>query len=269
MSEGDRIERWFDPVRVRAVRGVREVAVLDAVDSTQDELRRRLEAGRAGPGDVVVARGQTHGRGRRGRTWYSPPGVGLYLSVLLAPRGPAGRVPRWTLAAAVAACEACREACGDGPTVSWPNDVVVGERKLAGILAELRSGPDGSNRMILGLGVNLRAGPEPVPDDLADRVTSLAETGSAIMDPARVAAGFLERLFGLGALLDRDAWSAVAERWVRLAPDAFGARVRTASGAGTTAGIDEDGALRVVLDDGRTVRFHSVDAAPRGDGANR
>jgi len=212
--------------------------------------RERAEAGRLQPsaeGLVVVADEQTAGRGRRGHTWFSPPGSGLYVSVVLTPGrarvDPARATTLLTLAAGVAIAEAVEAATGLAVDLKWPNDLFVGRRKLAGILAESPA----VDTIVLGYGINV--GPMAYPPELADRATSLeSELGRAI-DRHQL---FAETLAALARryedLLD-GRFDAILDAWRRRAPAATGARVQwaTPSGqqSGITEGIDDQGALLV------------------------
>jgi len=198
-------------------------------------------------GIVVVADEQTAGRGRRGHTWFSPPGSGLYVSVVLTPGrarvDPARATTLLTLAAGVAIAEAVEATTGLAVDLKWPNDLFVGRRKLAGILAESPA----VDTIVLGYGINV--GPMAYPPELADRATSLeSELGRAI-DRHQL---FAETLAALARryedLLD-GRFDAILDAWRRRAPAATGARVQwaTPSGqqSGITEGIDDQGALLV------------------------
>jgi len=229
--------------------------VLEVVDSTNEALRRLAAAG-AVENTVVIADRQTAGRGRRGRAWHSPAGLGLYVSSLHRPPDPGG-VTRWTLAAAVAACETCRDDGGADARIDWPNDVIAGGRKLAGVLCEARSAERATD-LVVGCGINVGHEPDDFPEDMRGRATSLRIAGAGgILEREILAAGYLRRLAELGRALAGGGWDAVARRWLRLAPGARGARVRIGepggSGpTGTTDGIAEDGALVVRVDGGGT-----------------
>ena len=155
----------------------------DRVDSTSERAFASLAEGAALHGDVHVAREQTSGRGRRGARWHSPPGEGLYLSAVLLPpaQGPGGLAPvAPSLAGALAVREALSE-LGLGPArgleLKWPNDLLVGGAKIAGVLAEARGLDPARPHCVLGLGINVaqRSFPEEL---VAERpVTSLALEG--------------------------------------------------------------------------------------------
>ena len=139
--------------------------VLGEVESTQALLRAEALRGEAAAGTVVLASAQRAGRGRGTNRWVSPAGAGLYLSALLGSRLPAAEVSRITLAAAVAICEVL-ERLGLEPAIKWPNDVLLGGRKVAGVLCELLpdqgepAGPAPGPRSVL-VGVGLNVGPLP------------------------------------------------------------------------------------------------------------
>jgi BirA family transcriptional regulator, biotin operon repressor / biotin---[acetyl-CoA-carboxylase] ligase len=151
------------------------------VDSTQS-LCRRLAADGAPEGTVVLADYQHAGRGQRGRTWTAPPGTSLLVSCLLRPPLPAGRWPELTLLAAGGVAEAVAALTALRPSLRWPNDVLVEDRKLAGILAESVVG--GAPFVVLGLGLNVSQQAEDWPADLRGRAVSLGELGHPVARPA-------------------------------------------------------------------------------------
>ena len=134
----------------------RALVCLETVDSTNNEVKRRALAG-AADGLAVVAEQQTGGRGRRGRSFVSPAGQGLYLSVLLRPRCPLEEVSALTAWTAVAVCNAVERVCGVRPGIKWPNDVILDGRKLCGILTELELEAETAalRHVVVGVGINL------------------------------------------------------------------------------------------------------------------
>ncbi len=242
-----------------------QLHVVDEVDSTNDELRRLAAAG-GREGTVVVAERQSAGRGRLGRHWHSPPGLGLYLSVLLRPREPAALVTRWTLVASIAAAEACRRVGGCAVCIEWPNDLVFDDRKLAGILAELRHPAD----LIIGAGINVNHARGDFPPELRAEATSLhLASGRSMLDRELLAVRYLQGIAQLARPLSEGAWNEIAARWEALAPGARGVPVRVRGGAcggtedefeGYTAGLDGSGALLVRRRDGRVQAVRMADA---------
>ncbi len=140
-----------------------------------DLLRQTSEAAPAWT--VLVAGEQLAGRGRLGRTWVSKPGQSLLVSVLLRPSVPAERAPLLSLAAGVAMVRACGSACGVQARCKWPNDVVVGGRKLAGILAEAAFAGSRLDHVVIGAGVNLWQRRADFPQELHEAATSVALEG--------------------------------------------------------------------------------------------
>jgi BirA family transcriptional regulator, biotin operon repressor / biotin---[acetyl-CoA-carboxylase] ligase len=140
-------------------------------------------------GAVVVAEAQTAGRGRLGRRWFAPAGTSLLCSLQLRPASPTERLPELTGVAARACAEAIAGVTGLEPELKFPNDVLVGGRKVAGILAEAREG-----RVVLGIGINVNVPASELPEDVAHPATSLlAETGREL-DRAELLAELLVRL---------------------------------------------------------------------------
>ncbi|HOC18120.1 MAG TPA: biotin--[acetyl-CoA-carboxylase] ligase [Vicinamibacterales bacterium] len=228
-----------------------------SVGSTNDVAARLADAG-APHGAAVIAVAQERGRGRMGRGWFSPPGSGLYVSVVLRPAalgagfgsGASGAsvASSVTLSAGVAVAEAIREVSGLRVEIKWPNDLVVGRRKLCGILAEASAAASGLQHVVLGFGINLRAA--GYPPDLAGRATSIEEELGRPVDEQVLLAEALARLSETISGLPVRGLEAVLRRWRELSPSASGARVEVLAGAGrweiaTTAGIDDDGALLV------------------------
>ena len=205
-------------------------------------------------GAVVVAEAQTAGRGRRGRRWFSPPGAGLYVSVVLAParavRSSDRATALLTLAAGVALAEAVEHTTGLAPDIKWPNDLLIGRRKLAGILAEGVAAPapgGGVQSVVLGYGVNVS--PAAYPLELRDRVTSLESELGRTVDRAELCARSLESLARrYDDLLDAR-YDAILDAWRARSPGSRGARVSWETPGGTqtgvTIGVDDMGALLV------------------------
>ena len=219
------------------------------VTSTMDVAAEAAEAG-AGEGLVIVAEEQTAGRGRRGRTWSSPPGAGLYVSFVFRPSleaGPASLLSILTLAAGVAVRRAITQATGFAPELKWPNDVVVGRRKLAGILAEGVGIGTHAQTVVLGVGINVSRASHPV--EIADRATSLEAHLGQPIERESVLEELLVQLPHAYDHLRRGDAGDILRSWRQASGSALGSAVEwtTLDGLrrGTTAGIDDDGALRV------------------------
>lgn len=224
----------------------------ETIGSTND-VAASLATDGENEGASVIADAQTAGRGRRGRTWFSPPGAGLYVSVVLAPArattDPDRATTLLTIAAGVALAEAVETATGLRSSIKWPNDLLVDRRKLAGILAEgvVATGATDVRSVVLGFGINVS--PAAYPPELRDRVTSLETELGRPIDRAIVCAEALACLSRRYDDLLAGRFDAILDEWRSRAFGQHGARVEwdTQAGtrSGTTDGIDQMGALLV------------------------
>lgn len=218
--------------------------------STNDIAARHAELG-APHGTTVVAAAQSAGRGRMGRIWSSPPGAGLYLTVIVRETLMARYL---TLAGGVAVASGISTATGLPVEIKWPNDVVTRgtagpskRRKLAGVLAEASSAADGVLYVLLGIGINVRRASHP--PEVADRATSIETELGRDVEPGPVLGETLAALaFELALLAKGDALSLLS-RWRALAPSAHGSPVAydapDGRRSGVAAGLADDGALLV------------------------
>ena len=227
------------------------------IESTNDRARELAASGEP-EGCVVVADEQTRGRGRSTRRWHSAPDLGLYMTVILRPDAAADRAPIFGLLAAVAAASALERVGRTRVLIKWPNDLVVaadpsGRRKLAGILAESRA--SGRLRdLVIGIGVNVNHEPGDFPEEISGRATSLRILRGHLLDRAMVAGEILTGLDDWYTLWTLQGERPILEAFRSAGLDLEGRRVRVTGGAaaweGTTAGLAEDGALRVLPMDG-------------------
>jgi len=250
---------WVDALRGR-FRGELVASSLRfwrSVDSTNDRAREWLDAG--GPDGLVVLAGeQTAGRGRRGRSWSSPPGMGLYLSVGCRPELPSGSAGWLTFLGAVAAAEALRGS-GVEAEIRWPNDLDARGRKIAGVLAESRFDGTRLASAVVGIGINVGQRPDDFPPDMSARATSVRLERGKVPPAEALAGDLLERLghwYGELQVAGADGGgSRLLERWRELAPGHTGQAVVVESEGeilrGTTRGIEPDGALVLECEDGR------------------
>ncbi len=230
------------------------------VDSTNALAARAALAG-APHGTVVLSEYQAAGRGRLGRKWFSPPGVGLWFSLILRYELPFSRAWTLTLGAAVALADAVEVSTGTRPDVRWPNDLYLNDRKLAGVLTEARGGTDGLRFAVLGIGINVNQEHADFPAGLQDTATSLRCVTDSVYERTSILAEVLralEQVYGcLDAARIRKLWKGKARM--------LGRSVRILTGDGPVNGVAEDvgtdGALLVRCCDGgvRRVLFGDVD----------
>jgi len=238
---------------------------MGSVLSTQSVALELAERG-APDRTVVMADHQTAGRGRRGARWEDEPGASLLVSIVLRPDLEPARLPTLSYAAAVAVAEALAARAPVVPRLKWPNDVLVGSRKIAGILLETKlhgmtgrvGAPASSSRppsvipehaapatTILGIGINL--GQRHFPPALAERATSVAiETGLDV-DREALLTALLDRFDAWRQRLEAEGFDAVRRRWIALS-DTIGRAVNVEGASGVALDLDADGAL--VLDTG-------------------
>jgi len=219
----------------------------EELPSTNDLAKQLAEEG-AAHGEVVLAEKQTAGRGRRGRVWYSPGGRNLYFSAVLRPEElPPHRAPEVTLVASVALCHAIRQA-GVDAGIKWPNDILVGGRKVCGILTEMAADPDRVQWIVLGVGVNLNARPEDFPEEIRSQATSLSVERRQPVPRALFAAAALGLLEEWLDRFDREGFGGVRDEW-RVLSETLGREVRVELDGreivGRAEDIDDSGALLV------------------------
>jgi BirA family biotin operon repressor/biotin-[acetyl-CoA-carboxylase] ligase len=220
--------------------------------SSTNEVAYRLASEGASHGEVVICEQQTAGRGRRGRTWVSPPGLNLYFSVILRPELPPQRAPELTLVTAVAVAETLREAGAD-TEIKWPNDLQVDGLKVGGILTELSAEPDRVHFAVVGVGLNLNATEEDFPPELREVATSVREVCRHPVSRSLLTAALWARL---EQWLDRHAeegFAPVREAW-RSYSCTLGEEVLVKAERrelrGVAEDIDETGALLVRTPEG-------------------
>lgn len=215
--------------------------------STNDEALRLARAG-APAGEAVVADAQTAGRGRAGHGWASPPGVALHFSVVLRPRVAPEAFPLATLACGVAVADAVRAETGADAGLKWPNDVLVGLRKCAGILCEAELGGPGGPFVVAGVGINVNTPADALPARPDFPATSLAAETGRTFDREAVLAACLARMAEEIALLEGPGGAAACAARFNERDALRGRRLRVALPDGTervgrNLGAGPDGAL--------------------------
>lgn len=238
----------------------------DSIGSTNDEAKR-LAANGAPHGTVVIAGHQTGGRGRMGRSFHSPAGLGIYLSVILHPGCAPADLMHLTCAAAVAMCDAVENAAGFRPGIKWTNDLVCGKRKLGGILTELSLNANGSvNYAVIGIGINCRHTRSDFPPELRDMAGSLSMVTAASVDTAAVVAAMIDALHHMDQHL-LTGKTAIMGRYrtdcVTVGQEVSIHRFDEVR-HGTAVSIDDEGALLVRFPDGHTETIAAGEVSIRG-----
>lgn len=233
---------------------------LPTTDSTNSRAVRLAEEG-APHGAVVCADCQTGGRGRFGRRWESPPGLNLYVSLVLRPPVEPRHAPRLTLVAAVALAAAVEECVSAPAALKWPNDLYLGGRKAAGILAEMSADTDRVRHVVVGVGLNVNAEPSDFPEELRGKATSLKMAAGTSFRRIDVLARFLARFSEAYATFLSDGLGALLPEWHRrclLSGRRVLLRRRDGEVRGTALRVDEGGALLFRPDGARGAeRIHS------------
>jgi BirA family transcriptional regulator, biotin operon repressor / biotin---[acetyl-CoA-carboxylase] ligase len=232
------------------------------VDSTNVFALRLIEHGyKVAEGTVVVAESQTAGKGRLGRSWYSEREAGLYLSVVLYPKAPPSLAPLLTLATTIAVHNAIEKTTQLDVDIKWPNDLLVGGKKVCGILAEMQAEVDRIKMMIIGIGVNVNH--ESFPEDIAGRATSLRLASERSQSRIEILADLLKEFEDLYLTFEQDGPRAIIDGWTRLSSFADGRKIVIHDGvrtiSGVTRGLNPLGALRLEQPDGRTQEVYSGD----------
>src|SRR5438067_658502 len=171
----------------------RDVRVFQETTSTNDIVEKLARDG-VDQGVAVFAESQTSGRGRLGRKWVSPPGKGLWFSILLRPKLRPQEVTQLTVASAVALRRAIEDTTGISAEIKWPNDILLRGRKVAGILTELKAELDQVTYVILGIGVDVNLAPSDLPADVRSAATSLKAECGKVLSRAELAVAALKEL---------------------------------------------------------------------------
>ena len=233
----------------------RDIQVFQQTSSTNDVLEKLARDG-VQEGVVVFAESQTAGRGRLGRKWVSATGQGLWFSVLLRPEMPPASVTQLTIAAATAVARAIRSETGLTPQIKWPNDILIQNKKVVGILTELSAELDRVRYVVLGIGVDVNV--TRFPPSVAGAATSLAAASGKKFNRAEIAATILRELDADYARVTRGVFPTLAEEWEQQCIT-LGKRVQIHIGERTIAGraesLDSDGALLLRTDHGHLERI--------------
>jgi len=238
-----------------------------SVDSTNAFAARMLAHGRpVANGALILAESQTAGRGRLDRSWHSEPENGLYFSLVLRPEVSPSLAPLFTLACAVALHHTVERIVKLDVDIKWPNDLLVDGKKIAGILAEIHADTDRIRSLIMGVGLNVNH--LTLPEEIADRATSLRLASGRHQSRLDLLVDFLEQFERLADRFQVSGPSAVVSEWTSHSSFASGRLVEISDGyrtlKGTTFGLNSVGALRVQTSDGNVEDVYSGDVVKWG-----
>jgi len=233
----------------------KEIYCFRETHSTQAVARALANSG-AGEGTVVLAEGQTDGKGRMGRSWFSPPGKGIWVSIILRPPIASSQAGRFSLISSLAVTEAIGEVSGLPVLIKWPNDILVRGKKAGGILIEMTAEMDLVKFIILGIGINVNL--DEFSEELKEKATSLRQEKGEEISRLSLLREVLRRLDYYYLSLKKGEFKTIAKRWRKLSAT-LGRQIRVSFQGeiieGQATDIDADGALLLRLDSGFVKRL--------------
>lgn len=233
----------------------------DSVDSTQ-KIANELASNGATEGTIVVADQQTGGRGRLARKWFSPENTGIWMSLIIKPNIPIYQAPQLTLLTAVAAAKAIEEQISIAPYIKWPNDLLLNNKKITGILTEMQAEADSIHSIIIGIGINVNQKKTDFPEELQEIASSLQiETGQIFAREA-IISSFLRHFENLYMVYQKEGFAVVKELWESYAISV--GRTITATTinekiVGVALGITDQGVLLIKDEQGQIHNIYSAD----------
>ena len=229
-----------------------EILFLPEIDSTNN-LAKKHSKNNAQEGLVIIAESQTGGRGRMGRSWHSPPETGIYLSILLKPNLKPDHLSFITLLAGVSAISTINEISHQRANLKWPNDILINDKKVCGLLCEMTQEKGSSFSVVIGIGINVNQLPEQFPKDLKKTATSLRIVNGSPINRLTVIQSLLTTLDREYRFFLAEGGHSVIKKW-KLNTDLFGKKVSVKRGSviitGTAMNLDELGRLVLRRDNG-------------------
>lgn len=239
----------------------KEILIFDEVDSTNDIAMEMGGKGRV-EGLVVVAESQSHGRGRLGRTWISPKGVNIYISMLLRPEFPPLYATTLTMMASVATAMAISKTTGIEAYIKWPNDILINQKKVSGILTEMKAEEERINYVVIGIGINVNMRKDDLPRNLRMPATSLMECLGEKVDRSILICSLLKSLDSNYEDIKTRGITSVIRKWRKLC-STLNKRVKVTLPGGVITGVAEDitpeGGLVVSIGEGLTRVIYAGD----------
>lgn len=241
--------------------GNKDIHYFEEIDSTNTKAKELAEQG-APEGTLVIAESQTLGRGRRGRQWYSSHGKGIYATIILRPNIPPMGAPRITLMTAVAVAKALLSQANMDIRIKWPNDILVKNKKLVGILTEISTEMDAVNYILVGFGVNVNTPTQDFPPEISGIATSIfVETGK-VQSRLKLLQACLEQFETYYNMFKQNEFGTILQQWKilsktmgsRIVVDVLGQKY-----TGKILDIDDDGVLILKDDENKIHRIFSGD----------
>ena len=210
-------------------------------------------------GTIIIAEKQSAGKGRLGRKWFSPAG-GIWLSIILYPQLPPSYIPRITLMTAVAAVKAIKICTQIEPQIKWPNDILINEKKVCGILTEMSAELDIINWVVVGIGINVNIDHLEFPEDIQENTISLKKVLGKEVLRVKLMQAFLWEFEKYYESLKRREFSSILKEW-KLYSHTLGKKIRVDTGeriiTGEAVNINEEGALILKKEDGELIKIIS------------
>ena len=232
------------------------------IGSTNDEAFRLGLQG-AAEGTAIFADSQNTGKGRMQRVWHSPAGVNIYTSVILSPSFDAARAPQISLAAGVAAAEMMDFYFPNQIHLKWPNDILIGGKKVCGILTQMKTSGSGIDFVVVGIGINVNSRYDQFPEDIRDIATSLSIVSGRTMAREELIIHLYENMAKWYRELAKSGFGAIREKWLSLSP-MIGHRVSVGFGvetiSGKAVGLGEDGSLMLCTAENGIIKVLAGDA---------
>ncbi|MEW6109650.1 MAG: biotin--[acetyl-CoA-carboxylase] ligase [Nitrospirota bacterium] len=240
----------------------KRIHLYKSLDSTNDIATSFAMKNMTDSGIVIIADSQNRGRGRLGRKWSSPPGVNIYMSIILKPEIEPRDATLITVLAAVACAGALRKICGLEVMLKWPNDMMVADKKIAGILTEVRSEPDRIKTAIIGVGINVNIELKDFPEDIRCTATSVRQETGEYYSRSRIIIEILKEFENWYKIFIEKGRRPILEKWKQLS-STIGRNVRVTTAkeiiSGIAEDIDDEGMLIIKLRSGRLRKISAGD----------
>lgn len=229
----------------------KEIHYYSEVDST-NEVAKRLAHDGAPEGTIIIAESQRSGRGRRGKKWLSPSG-GVWMTIILRPDIPPSKAPQLTLVTGVAVAETLDKECRLDVGIKWPNDILIGEKKVCGILTEASTNPKGLEYVLVGVGIDLNVDVNAFPPELREGATSLKQELEKEIYSVKLVQRFLQNFENLYDDFKTGKFPEILKEWRKLSKT-IGSYVEVQKKGrvvrGEAVGITKEGVLILEMDDG-------------------